>query len=88
MEAFNWGYDAKYDPIALDKSEPSTSIWPNDLPEFKDAMYRYHSQLLMLARRMTRTFALALHMPEDYFDEYVQRPEAGQRICHYPIQEV
>jgi len=36
---------------------------------------------------MTRTFALALHMPEDYFDDYVKCPEAGMRFVHYPEQE-
>lgn len=32
-------------------------------------------------------FALALHLPEDAFDEYVRVPEAGMRILHYPAQE-
>lgn len=29
---------------------------------------------------------MALHLPEEYFDEYVKRPEAGMRILHYPEQ--
>ncbi|KAK5702670.1 hypothetical protein LTR97_003616 [Elasticomyces elasticus] len=86
-EAFNWAYDAAYDPEAVNKDEPSISIWPSDLPGFKDELYAYHTQLLQFARRMTRIFALALHMPEDHFDEYVKHPEAGMRIIHYPQQE-
>ncbi|TFK50256.1 putative gibberellin 3-beta hydroxylase [Heliocybe sulcata] len=86
-EAFNWAYDAQFDPGAVAKDRPSTSIWPENLPEFKETLYAYHTQLLTLARKMTRMFALALHMPEDYFDEYVKRPEAGMRILHYPEQE-
>ncbi|KAK4963088.1 hypothetical protein LTR10_000716 [Elasticomyces elasticus] len=86
-EAFNWAYDAAYDPEAVDKDEPSISIWPSDLPGFKEELYAYHTQLLQFARRMTRIFALALHMPEDHFDEYVKHPEAGMRIIHYPQQE-
>ncbi|KAK4910660.1 hypothetical protein LTR49_020695 [Elasticomyces elasticus] len=86
-EAFNWAYDAAYDPEAVDKNEPSISIWPSDFPGFKDELYAYHTQLLQFARRMTRIFALALHMPEDHFDEYVKHPEAGMRIIHYPQQE-
>lgn len=31
-------------------------------------------------------FALALHLPEDAFDEYVKVPEAGMRVLHYPAQ--
>lgn len=36
---------------------------------------------------MTRVFALALHLPESAFDEYIKHPEAGMRILHYPQQE-
>ncbi|KAK5175301.1 uncharacterized protein LTR77_000439 [Saxophila tyrrhenica] len=86
-EAFNLAYDASTDPEAVDKDEPSISIWPSDQPEFKQAMYGYHTQLLQLARRLTRIFALALHVPEDAFDEYIKTPEAGMRIIHYPSQE-
>ncbi|KAF7190995.1 2-oxoglutarate-Fe(II) type oxidoreductase hxnY [Pseudocercospora fuligena] len=38
------------------------------------------------ARKLTRTFALALHLPETYFDPDIQVPEAGARILHYPAQ--
>jgi len=50
-------------------------------------MYAYHTQLLQFARRLSKLFALALHMPEDYFDDYVKHPEAGMRIIHYPQQD-
>jgi isopenicillin N synthase-like dioxygenase len=43
--------------------------------------------MLQLSRRMTRIFALALHLPEDAFDEYIKHPEAGMRVIHYPQQE-
>ncbi|KZT22409.1 putative gibberellin 3-beta hydroxylase [Neolentinus lepideus HHB14362 ss-1] len=86
-EAFNWAYDAEFDPIATDNTRPSISIWPSGLPGFRETLYAYHTQLLTLARRMSRVFALALHMPENYFDEYVQHPEAAMRVLHYPAQE-
>ncbi|KAF3011098.1 hypothetical protein E8E13_011316 [Curvularia kusanoi] len=85
-EAYNWAYDATQDPDAVDKSEESIGIWPNDLPGFREGLYAYHTRLLQLSRRLTRIFALALHLPEDYFDEYIKRPEAGMRILHYPEQ--
>lgn len=31
-------------------------------------------------------FALALHLPEHAFDDYIRRPEAGMRILRYPEQ--
>lgn len=64
------------------------SIWPAPgiLPGFREGLYAYHTQLLGLARRLTRVFALALRLPETYFDAYTRRPEAGMRILHYPAQ--
>lgn len=86
-EAFNWAYDASEDPEAVDPAEPSASIWPSGLPEFRKTLYAYHTQLLQLSRRLTRIFAFALELPEDYFDEYIRHPEAGMRILHYPEQK-
>lgn len=86
-EAFNFPYDPKEDPESIDPNAPPTStLWPSDLPGFREGLYSYHSQLLHLSRRLTRIFALALHLPEAYFDPYIARPEAGMRILHYPAQ--
>tara|TARA_R110002003_G_scaffold1110_3_gene22371 strand:- start:523 stop:864 length:342 start_codon:yes stop_codon:yes gene_type:complete len=92
MEAYNWGYNPKFDPEAGNDQEPDTDIfkllWPRDLPGFKETVYEHHTQLLGLARRLTKTFALALHLHEDYFDEYIVEPQAAMRLTHYPPQEV
>lgn len=85
-EAFDFAYDASFDPESMDPKEPSVSIWPSDLPEFKKGLFDYHAELLKLSRRLTRTFALAFHLPEDVFDQYIKRPEAGMRVLHYPAQ--
>ncbi|KAF3031590.1 hypothetical protein E8E12_000352 [Didymella heteroderae] len=86
-EAFNWAYHAAEDPEAVDKSEESVKIWPKDTDGFREGLSAYHRKLLQLSRRPTRIFALALHLPEDYFDEYTKIPEAGMRILHYPQQK-
>ncbi|SPJ88939.1 related to isopenicillin N synthase and related dioxygenases [Fusarium torulosum] len=85
-EAFNWAYDPVEDPYAVQDCEPSASIWPSDLPGFREGLYAYHTQLLRLARQLTRIFALSLRLPETSFDEYIRKPEAGMRILHYPEQ--
>jgi isopenicillin N synthase-like dioxygenase len=85
-EAFNLAYSPEQDPENPNR-EPGTSIWPKDLPGFKDKMYAYHTPMLQFARKMTKIFALALHLSEDYFDEYMKIPEAGLRILHYPEQK-
>jgi isopenicillin N synthase-like dioxygenase len=86
-EAFNWAYDAKFDPETLDINEHSINIWPTEVPGFKETLFEHHTQMLAFSRRMTRVFALALHLPEDAFDDYIKRPEAGMRVLHYPKQE-
>jgi isopenicillin N synthase-like dioxygenase len=63
-------------------------LWPKDLPEFKDTLYEHHARLLQLARTMVKSFALALHLEESYFDRYVEEPSAAMRITHYPQQDV
>jgi isopenicillin N synthase-like dioxygenase len=86
-EAFNWAYDAKFDPEPFDPNEPSINIWPSEVTGFKETLFEHHTKMLSFSRRMTRIFALALHLPEDAFDKYIRRPEAGMRILHYPQQE-
>ena len=61
-------------------------MWPKDSPEFKSALCAYQAALISLARKLTRIFALALHLPEHSFDDFVRRPEAGMRIIRYPEQ--
>lgn len=86
-EAFNWAYDPVEDPESAPDCPPSVSIWPTNLPGFREGLYAYHTQLLRLARRLTGIFGLALHLPEDYFDDYIRKPEAGMRILRYPEQK-
>ncbi|KAI1617867.1 putative gibberellin 3-beta hydroxylase [Exophiala viscosa] len=86
-EAYNWNYNAANDPDYPDDSIPEINIWPDDRPEFRKTLCAYQSEMIRFARRLTRMFALALHLPEDSFDIAVQRPEAGARILHYPQQE-
>ncbi|KIW10314.1 hypothetical protein PV08_11276 [Exophiala spinifera] len=86
-EAFNWNYNAANDPDFPDESISEINLWPTELPGFKKILCTYQTEMIRLARKLTRMFALALHIPEDSFEDMVQRPEAGCRILHYPQQE-
>lgn len=76
----------------MSEKEPDSDavnlLWPKELPGFKEKLYEHHAQLLTLARRMVKTFALALHLEEDYFERYISEPSAAMRITHYPQQDV
>ncbi|PNS14446.1 UPF0676 protein [Sphaceloma murrayae] len=85
-EAFNWNYAPSKDPDYADASIPEINLWPENMPVFQKTLCDYQASMIRLARRLTRTFALALHVAEDYFDEHIIRPEAGMRILHYPEQ--
>ena len=86
-EAYNWNYNAANDPDEPDSSIAEINLWPENLPQFKETLCAYQSEMISFARKLTRTFALALHLPEKSFDDMVKRPEAGVRIVHYPRQE-
>lgn len=87
-EAFNWNYNPAKDPDYPDSSIPQINLWPKDMPDFEEKLSNYQTEMIRFARKLTRMFALALHLPEDAFDEYVRHPEAGMRVVHYPRQEV
>ncbi|KAH8674631.1 hypothetical protein BGZ60DRAFT_526588 [Tricladium varicosporioides] len=86
-EAFNWAYDAKFDPEALNSNELSINIRPDSIPGYKETLFKHHTKMLAFSHKMTRIFALALHLDESAFDAYIKRLEAGMRILHYPQQE-
>lgn len=85
-ESFMWRYDPAFDP---DKS-PGESIpdavqqymkhesflWDGTehLAGFQQALVKYWQECLSLSRKMVKIFALALDLPEDYFDNLTTYP--------------
>ncbi len=60
--------------------------WPQDLPGFREALTEYAGALKRLARLLFHSFALALELPEDYFDALSDTPMALVRVLYYPSQ--
>jgi hypothetical protein len=87
-EGFAWRYDPKYDPDAKDPDAVPEDIKPwirgedfvwegtKHIPGFKSDMIAYWQECLKLARRMIQIFALALDLPETYFDGITTYPGA------------
>lgn len=98
-EQFNWGYEAELDPIKTPEEieeynnnknknvMAGENLWPSKVPELKPAVSAYYSSILTLARRLVKLFALALDLPETYFDAMFQTPGAIGRILHYFPQD-
>lgn len=90
-EAFNIQYDPAFDPdVSYDgppEGDERKSLFLSEAQDFNKALIAYTLALTRFSRRLSRCFALALNMPEDYFDELVRFPKANMRVLRYPAQE-
>ncbi|KAJ5939042.1 hypothetical protein N7466_002176 [Penicillium verhagenii] len=97
-EAFDIGYETAMD---FQKSTDATlgpdtyglygdNQWPDEnvLVGFKLTYIEYCATVLEFCRKLMRIFALALDVPEDYFDSKIQTPGVTSRMMHYPAQPV
>lgn len=97
-ESFDIGYEVAADPLKsqhgglpLDTYDLyGDNQWPEEdvLPGFREVYLRYFGEALALSRALIRIFALALDLPEDFFDTMVKNPGATSRMLHYPPQPV
>jgi isopenicillin N synthase-like dioxygenase len=64
------------------------SRWPADLPEMKEVCMQYYAQMGKLARDLLRMSALALRLPEQFFDDKIDRHIGRLTLRLYPEQKV
>jgi isopenicillin N synthase-like dioxygenase len=85
-------YDARIDPTS-DTAESSDDgsyaeefLWQttNHLDGFRPVLVEFWQRRLELARKLMRIFALALDLPENYFDKVTTHPGADAVHIHYP----
>lgn len=60
------------------------NIWPETAPWFRGGLYKYYQEVLPLAMKLVRMFALAFDLPENSFDSAFKFPITGMRPLHYP----
>lgn len=60
--------------------------WPTDVPGFREAMEAYFAAVHGLAREVTHAIAVALELPEEYFDAWFTTPMVIMSPLHYPPQ--
>jgi isopenicillin N synthase-like dioxygenase len=69
--------DARKGPFA------GANVWPM-LPGFREVVSGYYAAVFELGRKLLRGFALALDLPETFFDRFVTAPPSQLRMLHYP----
>lgn len=79
-EAFDVGFDYQGPPTG---GMLGPNLWP-ELPGFKAEVADYYDRVQRLSRVLFRGFAMALRLPEDFFDDKLTAPPAQLRLIHYP----
>ncbi|KAI0717304.1 Clavaminate synthase-like protein [Fomitopsis betulina] len=62
------------------------NIWPESLPGFREACLKYYHAAVSLGKMLFPLFALALGLPENFFDDKTTKPAAIMRLLYYPPQ--
>jgi isopenicillin N synthase-like dioxygenase len=68
----------------FDVSFGTDTRWPDTPAELRATLTAYYSAMSALGRSLSRGFALALDLPENFFAAKLDRPTAILRLLHYP----
>ncbi|KAI0927583.1 hypothetical protein AcW1_007213 [Taiwanofungus camphoratus] len=69
-----------------DGAMAGANVWPSNVPGFREAVLKYYHSAVQLGKKLFPLFALALDLPEDYFDDKTRNSAAIMRVLHYPPQ--
>ncbi|KAF4617482.1 hypothetical protein D9613_005736 [Agrocybe pediades] len=64
------------------------NVWPaeEDIPGFREQILQYYYAAVSLGKSLFPIFALALDLPETFFDDKTQHSAALMKLLHYPPQ--
>jgi len=75
-------------PVGISADEAlfvfSENQWPQDPADFQLAWETCYEAMSLFSGRLMKLFALALKLPQNYFDEFLQQPISALRANHYP----
>ena len=90
IEAFTFGrFDLPETPDYTAHRETwfEPNIWPARPPGFQPRLCAYYRAMECLAATLMRIFAVALAMPETFFDDKIDRHITAMRLNHYAEAE-
>lgn len=79
--------DSPYFRTEAAKSLMPDNKWPETLPVMQDVFAGYYLRMARLARDLMRVSALALDLPETYFDDRIARHVSRLNLRMYPEQK-
>ncbi|KAL0946838.1 hypothetical protein HGRIS_013006 [Hohenbuehelia grisea] len=88
-EGFDIGWEPFFAKIVPGKDERQDgamtghNVWPQDLPGFREAVLSYYHAAVHLGQLLFPLFALALDLPENYFDD-----KAGRCTPHACLEQL
>ncbi|KAF7293986.1 2OG-Fe oxygenase [Mycena kentingensis (nom. inval.)] len=84
-EGFDLGWE---DAEPRDGAMAGSNVWPaeTDVPGFRERVLAYYRAAVQLGQLLFPLFALALDLPENFFDDKTTKPAAIMRLLHYPPQ--
>ncbi|KAF8964262.1 2OG-Fe(II) oxygenase [Flammula alnicola] len=64
------------------------NVWPSEsgVPGFRESVLQYYYAAVNLGKALFPIFALALKLPEDFFDDKTLHSAALMKLLHYPPQ--
>lgn len=63
------------------------TLWPDEPTELEKTFRRYFTEMGRLAARIMSLFAVALRLPEDFFESKIDRHASALRALNYPELE-
>ncbi|KAI0683098.1 Clavaminate synthase-like protein [Earliella scabrosa] len=87
------GFDLGWEELsgasrADDGAMTGDNVWPDSdsIPGFREAVLHYYHAAVRLGKSLFPLFALALDLPENFFDDKTTKPAAIMRLLYYPPQ--
>lgn len=66
------------------RDEELANPWPQEVPQFRQAMSQLYLELELCATHILRACALYLELPEQFFDAEASHGKSILRVLHYP----
>jgi isopenicillin N synthase-like dioxygenase len=60
------------------------NAWPADLPGFREAVMAFHTTATAACNQLMRAIAVALGLPNAYFEPFHTHSDSTARLLHYP----